>query len=100
MKRKVAIGSVVIALLVAAILFVHPVKVLCIDSYKWQIFVNLTHTDVESFTPMSGGWRAYLDEENYIWFSDGEYQYEKEGLPFGIKWTMPWQKPILKMGVS
>lgn len=100
MKRKIAIGTVIVATIAALVLFVHPVKVLSNESYKYQIFFTFTTTEVESFAPMSGGWRAYLDDTNYIWFSDGEYEYFPDDLPFGILWRLPWQKPYLRMGVS
>lgn len=100
MKRKVTVTLVIVALIAAVVLFMHPVKVLSNESYRYQVFFTLTTTDVDSFAPLAGGWRAYLDDENYIWFSDGEYVPQPEGTPFGIKWGFPWQQPILNMGVS
>lgn len=100
MKRKITIGSVIVVVIVLAVLFVHPVKVLSNQDYKYKIFLTLTTTEVENFAPMSGGWRAYLNEEDYIWFSDGTYERAPDGTPFGVNWRWPWEKPILNMGVS
>ena len=98
MKTKVTIGSIVVAIALA-ILFLHPVKVLSNQSYRYRVFVTLTTTKVESFVPMSGGWRAYLNDDDYVWFGAESYEYV-EAKPFGIKWGFPWQKPTLQMGVS
>ena len=97
-KTKVTIGSI-IAVIILAIMFIHPVKVLSNQSYRYRVFLTLSTTEVESFVPMSGGWRAYINEDEYLWFSNNSYEYA-EVKPFGVRWGFPWQKPTLQMGVK
>ena len=98
MKRNLFGWGGVVLVLAALVLLVHPVKVLSGDSYHYAIYITGTNTDVEMFSPTSGGWRAYLDEDNYIWFSGGSADVQSDGHPFGIHWNFFWQKPELRMG--
>ncbi len=98
MKKRIISGTTLLVLLVAAVLLLHPVKVLSGTSYRYQVFITGTIIPVEGFSPMSGGVRAYLDEENYIWFSSGTYLEDAEAAPFGIRWDFFWKEPVLQYG--
>ncbi len=86
------------AIVAALVLLVHPVKVLSEDSYSYHIYITGTTTPMEALVPMSGGLRAYLDEDNYIWFSLGDYEQDDYATPFGVHWNFFWEKPTIQSG--
>lgn len=98
MKRKVISISTVVCILIALILFVHPVKVLSDTSYRYIITVSKTSTELESVVPMAGGVRCYINEDEYIWYSLGTYETVDTSEALFIKWGFPWENDIISRG--
>ena len=98
MKRHVAWLSIALVLLVLAIIFVHPVKVISDTQYHYTIKIAGTTTSLYGIADMAGGHRCYINETDYIWLGDGSYVEDFETGPISITWGFPWQTDTLNRG--
>ena len=97
---KKTIGSLVGALVVIILLcvmFLHPVNVLSDSSYRWSVKVTGIKYDIEGVGFASGGYRVYLTEEEYLWFSENAAELSADPGSY-IRWGLPWQLPKINAG--
>lgn len=99
MSKKVIGGIVgaVVVLLLLCVLLVHPVKVLSDSEYHWEVKVTGIKYSIEGVGFASGGYRVYLTEDNYLWFSENAVELAA-GPGSYIRWGFPWDTPKINAG--
>lgn len=82
--------KVAVALLVCMALFattcLHPVELVSEDTTELKCLVGLS-TDLVGIMEMSGGYRCYVDEENYFWLSSDDCKTE-QGDSMSVRWHL------------
>lgn len=97
MKKVVAFLTVVLVL-VAAILFVHPVKVLSDDTSRYIVCISHVPLEIEGVADRMGGYQCYINDSEYIWVSYDAVEMEHKFPPMTITFKFPWQTPVINTG--
>lgn len=97
MKKVIAV-FVLMALVAAAVVFVHPTMVYSSTSYSYRLYFTWQQVELDGISDVSGGYRCYVDEDHYIHLSRAECVTVNEGSPIFVEFQFPWQPPILNRG--
>lgn len=99
MKKRVAIISTLVFIIVACMLMLHPVKVVSDTQYRYVVLVTGVKKDVDSIASMAGGYRVYINAAEYIWCSYGSIRELNSGDGDAyIRYGFPWQPPTVNFG--
>lgn len=99
MKKRVIAISVVVVVISACILMLHPVKVVSDTQYRYIVLFTGIKKNVDSVGSMAGGYRVYINEDEYIWCSYDSIKesHSNDGKAY-IRFGFPWELPIVNFG--
>lgn len=100
MRKRGPIVALICLVFVAAVcvLMLHPVKVMSQTEVKYKLRITGIKYTLDTVSDSGGGYRVYLDEDSYAWYSYPSIETGNTGLPMYIKYGFPWQKPYLNLG--
>lgn len=99
-KKIFGVSLFLILLIGAGVMLIRPVKVFSHSEVKYIVHVAGIKYPIDAIADSKGGYRFYLDEDRYMWYSYGAIEEirDEDASEMYIKWEYPWRQPKVNVG--
>lgn len=98
--KRTLLVLLIAAVIAAAVLLVHPVRVYSPTSYTYKVFITGRKQLLDGIGEAPNGYKCYVDDSHYVILSRQECETINEYGEIYLLYKFPWQMPILNKGAG